>query len=97
MIPAAEGMAAPIRKADRAVIRQHLDVLFRRADAIGPGCLVLLCHKLAVSACLWGWRQHGHRVRRLTSPRIKRRRIEPIELGSCRWARAGTPWAEVFG
>jgi hypothetical protein len=40
MIPATEAMTAPIHAADRAVIRQHLDVLFRRADAIEPGCLV---------------------------------------------------------
>jgi hypothetical protein len=30
----------PIRKADRAAIRSHLGMLFRRADAIVPGCQV---------------------------------------------------------
>jgi hypothetical protein len=30
----------PIRKADRKAIRDHLGMLFRRADAIVPGCMV---------------------------------------------------------
>jgi len=38
----AAASVTPIRKADRAAIRQHLDMLFRRADAVVPGCTVSL-------------------------------------------------------
>lgn len=33
---------APIRKADRRAIREHLNILFRRAEAISPGCQVTI-------------------------------------------------------